>query len=77
VARLTPEAVFPWKLGLFFVGAFFLVLGMFFERRELVAAAIATLAVAVLLRFVGRKKPDEVHPSWLEEEDDSQKRPGD
>ena len=69
MARLTPEAVFPWKLGLFFVGATFLVLGMFFERRELVAAAIATLAVAVLLRFVGRRKPDEVHPSWFEEEE--------
>ena len=77
MARLTPEAVFPWKLGLFFVGALFLVLGIFFDRRELVAAAIATLAIAVLLRFIGRKKPDAVHPSWFEEEDDSRTRPGD
>ena len=66
--RLTPEAVLPWKLGLFFAGAACLVLGMFFERRELVAAAIVTLAIAVLLRFIGRKKPEEVHPSWYEDE---------
>ena len=77
MSRLTPEAVVPWKVRLFFAGALFLVLGMLLERRELVAAAIATLAIAVLLRFVGRRKPDAVHPSWFEDEDDSQTRPGD
>jgi hypothetical protein len=65
---LTPEEVFPWKLRLFFAGAIFLLIGMYLDRREPVIAAIVVLAIAVLLRFVGRKPKREVHPSWYEDE---------
>jgi ABC-type branched-subunit amino acid transport system permease subunit len=66
--RITPEAAFPWKLRLFFAGAIFLLLGIFLDRRPLVVAAIATLAVGMVLRFLSRKPPPEVHPSWYEDE---------
>ena len=67
---LTRESVTPWKLRLFFAGAFFLLLGIYLDRRPLVVAAIVTLGIAFLLRFVGRDpRHHEVHPSWFEDED--------
>ncbi len=64
----TPETLTHWKLRLFFAGAIFLVLGIVLDRRPFVAAAIVTLAIALILRFIGRKPPPEVHPSWFEDE---------
>ena len=68
--RIAPEAAYAWKVRLFFAGAVFVVLGIFVNRREIVAVAIVPLGIAFLLRFVGRKpRHDEVHPSWYEDEE--------
>lgn len=68
--RITPEAALQWKVRLFFAGAVFILLGIFLNRRILVAASMVPLAIAFLLRFVDRKpRRDEVHPSWYEDED--------
>jgi sugar phosphate permease len=66
--RITPEAAFPWKLRLFFAGAIFFLLGVFLDRRPFIVAAIVTLAVGIILRFLSREPPAEVHPSWYEDE---------
>jgi NhaP-type Na+/H+ or K+/H+ antiporter len=71
---LTPEAVFPWKLRLFFAGAIFLLLGMYLDRREPVIAAIVVLGIGLVLRFLSRKPPPEVHPSWYDDEDQDSRR---
>ncbi|HEX8363075.1 MAG TPA: hypothetical protein VF613_23325 [Longimicrobium sp.] len=67
--RITPEAAFHWKLRLFFAGAIFFLLGIFLDRRPLIMAAIVTLGIGLVLRFLSRKPPAEVHPSWYEDED--------
>lgn len=71
IPRITPEAAYHWKVRLFFAGAFFVVLGIFLNRRILVAAAVVPLGIAFALRFVDRKpRHTEVHPSWYDDEDE-------
>ena len=66
---ISPESVVPWKVRLFFVGAFFLLVGIIRNQQTFIIAAIVTLAIAFVLRFVGRKPRHEpVHPSWFEDD---------
>ncbi len=68
---MAPESLLRWKVILFFAGAIFLLLGMLLDRQPLVIAAIVTLGMAIILRFVGRRaRREEVHPSWYEDGDD-------
>jgi hypothetical protein len=67
---ITPERAYEWKVRLFFAGAFFFLVGVFFDRQPLLIAAIVTLAAAVLIRFLdpSRPKRKEIDPSWYEDE---------
>ncbi len=64
-----PDRFLEWKVRLFFAGAALLVAGIFFERRVLVALAIAVLLVGVALRFVDRGPPPPLYDEEGEEGD--------
>lgn len=58
-SRRGPDPFLDWKVRLFFAGAVAALLGMAFDSRWLVGAAIALLALGFLLRFLGgRGRPD-------------------
>lgn len=44
-----------WKVRLFSVAAVLALCGIYFDERWMTGAAIAVLAAAMALRFVGRK----------------------
>ncbi len=58
-----PDHFVEWKLGLFFLGAGFLVAGMATGRNWPVLVAIVVLAAGVLTRFLpGRQEEGEEEP---------------
>jgi hypothetical protein len=58
-----PDRLVEWKLGLFFLGAGFLVAGMVTGRNWPVMVAIVVLAAGVLTRLLpGRRKEEEDEP---------------
>jgi uncharacterized membrane protein YjjP (DUF1212 family) len=58
-ARGGPDRYVKWKLGLFFLGAGFLVAGMATGRNWPVAVSIAVLAAGVLVRFLPGLREEE------------------
>ncbi len=57
--RKGPDRYYPAKLAVFAVGVALLLSGIRLERTWLINVAIGVLAVAVLLRFLPQKKPDD------------------
>lgn len=53
-ARVGPDPLLPWRVRAFALGAGLALAGFATERRWLVHAAIAVLAVALGLRFASR-----------------------
>jgi len=63
---VTPEQLLPWKVRLFFGGALLMAVGVILDRRPIILASMAVLAVGVLLRFLHRPPVPPRHPDWDE-----------